>query len=155
MSNPETTETASDLHVSASVCVVGVLAEALALHREGAAIVASYTEGRLTLMEYSCSCGWRERSNWADGSTHPAHVASVVAALPNIAIVPVETGEFFEGADGTQTQVWDGPLQTVQTWPEANEIILRDDFEHSVPVADVARQGAIFIAAARAAGGPV
>ncbi|WP_143546558.1 hypothetical protein [Rhodococcus sp. 06-418-5] len=80
-------------------------------------------------------------------------MASVVAALPDIAIVPLETGEFFEWADGTQTQVWDGPLQTVQTWPEANEIILRDDFEHSVSVADVARQGAIFLAAARAAGG--
>lgn len=30
MSNPETPNTGSDLHVSASVCVVGVLAEALA-----------------------------------------------------------------------------------------------------------------------------
>ncbi len=53
MSNPETTETASDLGVSASVCVVGVVAEALA------PIV---------------------------GVAAANECASVVAALPNIAI---------------------------------------------------------------------
>lgn len=71
MSNPETTETASDHCVSASVCVVGVLAEALAQHRWHS-------------LDWRCRCGDPAVSvlEW------PAHVASVVAALPNIAIVP-------------------------------------------------------------------
>lgn len=103
MSNPETTETASDRLVSASVCVVGVLAEALAQH--------GYFGSRLVLIgdssdsdemddyrfRISCQCGWstltavsqadRAEGEKDFGTMHSAHVASVVAALPNIAVV--------------------------------------------------------------------
>ena len=82
MSNPESIETASDLLVSASVCVVGVLAEALAQH----------ALARLLFDEGRCACGY-----WLDAADNPSadrirrmhreHVASVVAALPNIRIV--------------------------------------------------------------------
>ncbi|WP_322544446.1 hypothetical protein U2G91_15740 [Rhodococcoides fascians] len=72
MSNPETTETASDLLVSASAHVVGVLAEALAQHRGG-----TNHSG-----DWECSCGKE-----GPEKSHDAHVASVVAALPNIRIV--------------------------------------------------------------------
>lgn len=67
--------------------VVGVLAEALAQHQLARLL---YDEGR-------CACGY-----WFDVADDPhsdrikrmhrEHVASVVAALPNIAIVPVVDG---------------------------------------------------------------
>lgn len=91
MSNPETTETASDLGVSASVCVVGVLAEALAQHQLNNWWEVSKPDGK----RVSCSCKWVHESDglfgWESGrdarAIHRAHVASVVAALPNIAVV--------------------------------------------------------------------
>jgi len=66
---------------------VEVIAHALAKHPGGARVVSS-GENQLTVMEYVCGCGWREQSVWANGPRHPAHLASVIAALPNIAIVP-------------------------------------------------------------------
>lgn len=160
MSNPKTTETASDRLVSASVCVVGVLAEALAQHREGAAIVASYTEGRLTLMEYSCSCGWRERSNWADGSTHPAHVASVVAALPNIAIVPLpeptDTKDYSEGGEGEDYLGWEvqhGPY-FISVYDQGEvQVSYNGNVEEPISVDYATDLGTALFAAARGAGG--
>lgn len=68
--------------------VVGVLAEALALHQWRGSFMG-------------CGCGW----NWSEPLTygcgederiaraHREHVASVVAALPNIAIVISEDGQ--------------------------------------------------------------
>ena len=70
MSNPETPKTASDLLVSASAHVVGVLAEALAQHRWRS-------------LEWCCKCG----DTTVSVEEWPAHVASVVAALPDIRIV--------------------------------------------------------------------
>lgn len=80
MSNPESTETASDQRVSASVCVVGVLTEALAQHHPVG--FGKCHCGWFTVTELGLS--WREK--------HEAHVASVVAALPNIAIDLVPNG---------------------------------------------------------------
>lgn len=78
MSNPETTETGSDLLVSASAHVVGVLAEALAQHefapQKGVDHVGCF------------GCDWVSYGIFPR-SEHAAHVASVVAALPNIRIV--------------------------------------------------------------------
>lgn len=76
MSNPETPKTASDLGVSASAHVVGVLAEALAEH--------AFPTFDIERGCWDCPCGEpvpRSSNGWEK------HVASVVAALPNIAIV--------------------------------------------------------------------
>lgn len=67
MSNPETPKTASDLRVSASVCVVGVLAEALTERLREVDDAGDY----LTIERLA------------------QDLASVVAALPNIAIIEV------------------------------------------------------------------
>jgi hypothetical protein len=72
--------------------VVGVLAEALAQHQWRGSFLG-------------CKCGW----NWSEplthgcgederiGHAHREHVASVVAALPNIAIVPTIRGDWAPG----------------------------------------------------------
>ena len=76
---------ASDLLVSASAHVVGVLAEALALHqwrRQDHCTIA---------YRAYCHCGWTQDvvgTHKTELALHSEHVASVVAALPNIAIVP-------------------------------------------------------------------
>lgn len=62
--------------------VVGVLAEALAQHRGG-----TNHSG-----DWECSCGKE-----GPEKSHDAHVASVVAALPNIAIVPTIRGDWAPG----------------------------------------------------------
>ena len=98
------------------------IAATLAEHREGREKVASYTDGRLTLMLYTCRCGWQERGNWADGSTHPAHVASVVAALPDIAIVPTTSVEY---APCWQNEHGVHPLNSTTAWRKGAE----DDVE--------------------------
>jgi len=110
MSNPETTETASDLVVSASAHVVGVLAEALAQHPEGGARIVS-TGPDTEVLEFDCGCGWKSRRPWANGSPYPEHVASVVAALPNIAIVELpemEPDETLSEFHGRLEMVWAG-----------------------------------------------
>lgn len=61
--------------------VVGVLAEALAQHQ-----VVSFRSG--DPWKVTCACRFE-----GDVDTHSAHVASVVAALPNIAVVSLPEGE--------------------------------------------------------------
>lgn len=71
--------------------VVGVLAEALAQHQLNNWWEVSKPDGK----RVSCSCKWVHESDglfgWESGrdarAIHRAHVASVVAALPNIRIV--------------------------------------------------------------------
>ena len=132
MSNPESTETASDLHVSASVCVVGVLAEALAPHRWRS-------------LEWCCKCG----DTTVSVEEWPAHVASVVAALPNIAIVKLPEPAFQE--DGTWE--WCSGRSRNAVWINDDGLI-EDRFGIGQEPEDVRMWAAdLLAAAARAAGG--
>lgn len=143
MSNPETTETGSDLLVSASVCVVGVLAEALAQHefapQKGVDHVGCF------------GCDWVSYGIFPR-SEHAAHVASVVAALPNIAVVMLpeptvrEHGGFSWGADE------DGENPTVTATAGYDTVRLyQEDARHTS--GDAAEIAGFLLAAARAAGG--
>lgn len=134
MSNPETTETASDLLVSASVCVVGVLAEALAQHRGGTGHSG----------DWECSCGVEGPER-----THDLHVASVVAALPNIAVVSLPEPAFQE--DGTWE--WCSGRSRNAVWINDDGLI-EDRFGIGQEPEDVRMWAAdLLAAAARAAGG--
>lgn len=155
MSNPETTETASDLTVSASVCVVGVLAEALAQHR--------WRGGFL-----GCGCGW----NWSEqlthgcgederiGRAHREHVASVVAALPNIAIVPLpeptDTKDYSEGGEGEDYLGWEvqhGPY-FISVYDQGEvQVSYNGNVEEPISVDYATDLGTALFAAARGAGG--
>lgn len=69
--------------------VVGVLAEALAQHQHGASVPSSL---RAECDKHlACTCGWVSSrcKRMSARDEHREHVASVVAALPNIAIVPL------------------------------------------------------------------
>lgn len=140
MSNPEATETASDRLVSASVCVVGVLAEALAQHefapQKGADHVGCF------------GCDWVLYGIFPR-SEHTAHVASVVAALPNIAIIDTTQRWFVlrEGwfKDGGKSVA--GPFTTRDDALTAREALEKSEGHHSYWVdSDIAQ-------VARAAGG--
>lgn len=153
MSNPETTETASDLLVSASVCVVGVLAEALAQHQLNNWWEVSKPDGK----RVSCSCKWVHESDglfgWESGrdarAIHRAHVASVVAALPNIAIVKLPEPAFQE--DGTWE--WCSGRSRNAVWINDDGLI-EDRFGIGQEPEDVRMWAAdLLAAAARAVGG--
>ncbi len=140
MSNPETTETASDLGVSASAHVVGVLAEALAQHefapQKGADHVGCF------------GCDWVSYGIFPR-SEHAAHVASVVAALPNIAIVKLPEPAFQE--DGTWE--WCSGRSRNAVWINDDGLI-EDRFGIGQEPEDVRMWAAdLLAAAARAAGG--
>lgn len=97
MSNPETPKTASDLVVSASACVVERLA-------------AAFAEHRFRQPEYVCTCGVLCGIE-CDNLTYAEHLASVVAALPNIAIVELpemEPDETLSEFHGRLEMAWAG-----------------------------------------------
>lgn len=91
-----------------------------------------------------CVCGIRTK----DMSTHRAQM---VLDDPDMAVISLPEPEVFEGRDGSWSNVWEGPMQTVQTHSTNLDVIVRDDFEYVHTAKDVAAQGAAFIAAARAA----
>lgn len=137
MSNPETTETASDHCVSASAHVVGVLAEALAQHR----IMPSGT---------CFGCDWEPSDDSLSiTKDHRVHVASVVAALPNIAIVQLPEPAFQE--DGTWE--WCSARSRNAVWINDDGLI-EDRFGIGQEPEDVRMWAADLLAAAeRAEGG--
>lgn len=120
--------------------VVGVLAEALAQHQ-----VVSFRSG--DPWRVTCACRFE-----GDVDTHSAHVASVVAALPNIAVVMLpeptvrEHGGFSWGADE------DGENPTVTATAGYDTVRLyQEDARHTS--GDAVEIAGFLLAAARAAGG--
>ena len=99
--------------------VVGVLAEALAKHD------GQDENGNVYDDFYDCSCGdWHSdiRSYDERKAAHLVHVASVIAALPNIAIVPTTSVEY---APCWQNEHGVHPLNSTTTWRKGAE----DDVE--------------------------
>lgn len=141
--------------VSAGAGVVGVLAEALAKHD------GQDENGNVYDDFYDCSCGdWHSdiRSYDERKAAHLVHVASVIAALPDIAIVPIPTEQMTDRsyvADSIQ----DRPMWLVgDSWSCINEhgVEFETDSQNAygtVPVDGIADLAAVLLAAARAVGG--
>lgn len=128
---------------------VEVIAEALAAH--------AFPTFNIERGCWDCPCGEpvpRSANGWEK------HVASVIAALPNITIVPVvqptDTKDYSEGGDGEDFLGWE-----VQHGPyfisvyDQGEVQVSYDGNVEEPIsAKYARDlGATLLAAARAAGG--
>lgn len=117
--------------------VVGVLAEALAQHRGG-----TNHSG-----DWECSCGKE-----GPEKSHDAHVASVVTALPNIAVVMLpeptvrEYGGFSWGADEDD----ENPTVTATAGYDTVRLYQEDARHTSGDAVEIA---GFLLAAARAAGG--
>ena len=156
--------------------VVGVLAEALAQH--------GYFGSRLVLIggssdsdemddyrfRISCQCGWstltavsqadRAEGEKDFGTMHSAHVASVVAALPNIAIVPLpeptDTKDYSEGGEGEDYLGWEvqhGPY-FISVYDQGEvQVSYNGNVEEPISVDYATDLAAALLAAARAAGG--
>jgi len=100
-----------------------VIAEALAKHQHGASVPASL---RAECDKHlACTCGeWvsSQCKTMTARDEHRLHQASVVAALPNIAIVPTTSVEY---APCWQNEHGVHPLNSTTTWRKGAE----DDIE--------------------------
>lgn len=140
MSNPETPKTGSDRLVSASACVVERIAAVLAEHRAS----DGFEE---------CSCGYGPDSFVFSErrSLHLQHLASVVAALPDIAVM-----ELPEGENNWQITDWDGGrvslcygVDTVRCYLPNPELEVGEAEQLGIALIAASR----YLAAALAAGG--
>lgn len=135
--------------------VVGVLAEVIAKH---------HREFDIYRLMYVCRCGetWPALSDDYDAEIvlHSAHVASVIAALPNIAVVPVveptDTKDYSEGGGGEDYLGWevqDGPY-FISVYDQGEVQVSYDgNVGEPVSVEGAHDLGVALLAAARAAGG--
>lgn len=134
--------------------VVGVLAEALAQHQLNNWWEVSKPDGK----RVSCSCKWVHESDGLFGwsgrdarAIHRAHVASVVAALPNIAVVSLPEGEnrwHVTDWDGGRVSLCYG-VDTVRCYLPNPALEVVEAEELGIALIAASR----YLAAARAAGG--
>lgn len=134
---------------------VEVIAEALAKHHaRWATAVLDYNDMDAVSFQ-GCSC---EALDVTTEEAHAAHQASVIAALPNIAIVHVPTEQMTDRsyvADSIQ----DRPMWLVgDSWSCISEhgVEFETDSQNAygtVPVDGIADLAAVLLAAARVAGG--